>query len=31
MGRVVALVVALTFALGAGTTTVWAQPPKDSP
>jgi len=31
MGRLVALLVALAFALGAGTTTAWAQPPKDPP
>jgi competence protein ComEA len=30
MGRLVALLVALAFAFGAGTTT-WAQPPKDPP
>jgi competence protein ComEA len=29
MGRLAALLVALAFALGAGTTTTWAQPPKD--
>jgi DNA uptake protein ComE-like DNA-binding protein len=31
MGRLVALLVALSFALSAGTTTAWAQPPKDPP
>jgi DNA uptake protein ComE-like DNA-binding protein len=31
MGRLIALLVALAFALGAGTTTAWAQPPKDPP
>src|SRR4030095_12706490 len=31
MTRLVALLVALAFALGAGTTTAWAQPPKDPP
>jgi DNA uptake protein ComE-like DNA-binding protein len=31
MGRLIALLVALAFALGAGTTTAWAQPPKDLP
>jgi competence protein ComEA len=31
MGRLVALLVALAFAVGAGTTTAWAQPPKDPP
>jgi competence protein ComEA len=31
MSRLVALLVALAFALGAGTTTAWAQPPKDPP
>ena len=31
MNRLVALLVAVAFALGAGTTTVWAQPPKDPP
>jgi competence protein ComEA len=31
MGRLVALLVALAFALSAGTTTAWAQPPKDPP
>ena len=31
MGRLVALLVALAFAFGAGATTPWAQPPKDPP
>jgi DNA uptake protein ComE-like DNA-binding protein len=31
MGRLIALLVALAFALGAGTTTAWAQPPKPQP
>jgi DNA uptake protein ComE-like DNA-binding protein len=31
MSRLVALLVAVAFALGAGTTTAWAQPPKDPP
>jgi competence protein ComEA len=31
MGRLVALLVALAFAFGAGTTTSGAQPPKDPP
>jgi DNA uptake protein ComE-like DNA-binding protein len=31
MSRLVALLVALAFALGAGTTTACAQPPKDPP
>ena len=31
MTRLVALLVALAFAFGAGTTTAWAQPPKDPP
>jgi competence protein ComEA len=29
MGRLVTLLVAFAFTLGAGTTTAWAQPPKD--
>jgi competence protein ComEA len=31
MTRLIALLVALVCALGAGTTTAWAQPPKDPP
>ena len=31
MSRLVALMVALAFVLGTGTTTAWAQPPKDPP
>jgi hypothetical protein len=31
MTRLIALLLALVFALGAGTTTAWAQPPKDPP
>jgi competence protein ComEA len=31
MSRLVALLVALAFALGAETTTAWAQPPKEAP
>ncbi len=31
MSRLVALLVAVAFALGAGATTAWAQPPKDPP
>jgi competence protein ComEA len=31
MSRLIALLVALAFALGVGTTTAWAQPPKDPP
>ena len=31
MTRLIALLVALAFALGAGTTPAWAQPPKDPP